>query len=83
MVGLLVQEGGVQAPRRRDPSSTVGPSSRLRRGQVRGAFGRYPRRMAEKEPVPTPVPPVPDGPREVEDAAEQESEYPSDETDEG
>ncbi len=30
-----------------------------------------------------PKEPKPDGPQEVEDAAEQESEYPEDETDEG
>jgi hypothetical protein len=30
-----------------------------------------------------PKEPKPDGPSEVEDAAEQESEYPEDETDEG
>ena len=43
--------------------------------------------MTEKEPTrdesqPV-VEPVPDGPREIEDAAAQEAEYPEDETDEG
>jgi hypothetical protein len=42
--------------------------------------------MAEKEPTnekPNDTPPKPDGPKEVEDAARQESEYPEDETNEG
>jgi hypothetical protein len=36
----------------------------------------------DKGPQPSP-PPKPDGPQEVVDAAEQETEYPEDETDEG
>ena len=47
--------------------------------------------MPEKDPTrPQPADassqraePVPDGPKEVEDAAQQESEYPADETSEG
>jgi len=45
--------------------------------------------MPEKEPTPTrdddvaAVKPAPDGPREIEDAAAQEAEYPEDETGEG
>jgi hypothetical protein len=45
--------------------------------------------MSEKEPTPTrdekspPLPTVPDGPREIEDAAAQELEYPEDDTNEG
>jgi hypothetical protein len=37
--------------------------------------------MVEKEPPPPK--PKPDGPKEVEDAARQEAEYPEDETNEG
>jgi hypothetical protein len=36
----------------------------------------------DKDPQPNPLPKS-DGPQEVADAAEQESEYPEDETDEG
>lgn len=36
----------------------------------------------KSDPEPTRRP-VPDGPREVDDAARQETEYPADETDEG
>ncbi|MDQ1534410.1 MAG: hypothetical protein QOF28_2171 [Actinomycetota bacterium] len=41
---------------------------------------------SDNDPASKPQPPAPpssDGPKEVEDAAEQEAEYPADETNEG
>ena len=40
-------------------------------------------RAGDEVDTPLKAGPVPDGPPEVEDAAEQELEYPADETDEG